>query len=89
MCATSLEKHGSKARCCHINARSTELAQDQKVHVRIATWIDPDVNHRLRLAALLRKKRLSSLLTELLDGSLPSTAELTEQLGRVNADANG
>ena len=64
------------------------MPQDQKVHVRIATWIDPDVNHRLRLAALLRKKRLSSLLSELLDGSLPSTAELTEQIRRGGADGD-
>ena len=56
------------------------MTQDQ---VRIATSIGAEVNHRLRLAALLRNRRLSSLLTELLDRSLPSTAELTEQLGKA------
>ncbi|MHB1431492.1 MAG: hypothetical protein ACYCVZ_05180 [Streptosporangiaceae bacterium] len=56
------------------------MAQDQ---VRIATSIGAEVNHRLRLAALLRNRRLSSLLTELLDGSLPSAAELTEQLSEA------
>ncbi|MGH3217899.1 MAG: hypothetical protein ACRDPY_04075 [Streptosporangiaceae bacterium] len=49
-------------------------------NTRLATWISADVDDRLRRLALLRRQRLSHLLTELLDEALPSAAELAAQL---------
>jgi hypothetical protein len=52
-------------------------------NTRLATWISPGVDERLRLLALVRRQRLSQLLTDLLDEVLPPMAELTAQLQGV------
>lgn len=49
--------------------------------VRIGTWIDEQVDARLRQLAIIRRQRLGRLLSELLDGALPSAADLSRQLG--------
>jgi hypothetical protein len=49
---------------------------------RLATYIGVGVDERLRLLALLRRQRLSRLLTDLLDTALPTAEELTGQLAR-------
>jgi len=57
-------------------------------NTRLATWISTDVDERLRLQAMVRRLRLSQLLTDLLDQALPSVAELTAQLrGGARGDA--
>jgi hypothetical protein len=48
--------------------------------VRLATRIGCDVDRRLRMLALVRRQRLSHLLTSLLDQSLPPADELAGQL---------
>lgn len=55
---------------------------------RLATRIDPKVDERLRLLAHLRRKRMGHVLTELLDGALPSADELTEQIRNGGADGD-
>ena len=49
---------------------------------RLATRITEDVDHRLRLAALLHRLPLCHVLTGLLDRSLPAADELAGQLTR-------
>lgn len=50
---------------------------------RLATWISAGVDHRLRLLALLKRQRLSQLITDLLDQALPPVDELAAQLREV------
>ena len=47
---------------------------------RLATRTTEDVSRRLRLTAVLRGKPIGELLTEVLDGALPSAAALADQL---------
>lgn len=47
---------------------------------RLGTRISGSVARRLRLLALVRRQPLNRVLTELLDQTLPSLAELAEQL---------
>jgi len=54
--------------------------------VRLGTRITGPVARRLRLLVVLRQQSLTQVLTELLDKSLPSLAELTEQLKRQGND---
>ena len=53
---------------------------------RIATWITPDADNRLRLAALALRRPLSAVLTDALDQVLPSADELAQRL-RDGAEA--
>ena len=55
--------------------------------VRLATRIASDVDRRLRMLALVRRQRLSHLLTALLDQSLPPADELAGQLGETEHQA--
>lgn len=56
---------------------------------RVTARIGRDVDERLRLLAHLRRKRMGYVLTEVLDGALPSADELTDQIRNGRADANG
>jgi len=57
-------------------------------NARLSTWISPGVDERLRLLALLRRQRLSCLLTHLLDQALPSADELAAQIREASRDGN-
>jgi hypothetical protein len=48
--------------------------------VRLATTIDPAVDRRLRMLALVRRQSLRDVLSEQLDQVLPSAGELAGQL---------
>jgi hypothetical protein len=54
--------------------------------IRLATRISEDVDRRLRLAATVRRMRLSHLLDQLLDQALPQVAELAEQMKGTTGD---
>jgi hypothetical protein len=53
---------------------------------RLGTRISGPVARRLRLLVLVRHQPLNRVLSELLDQTLPSLAELTEQLKRQGSD---
>lgn len=54
--------------------------------VKLATWLNPGVAQRLRLTAVLRRTRVSHLLTAILDEALPSDDELAGQIqGKASA----
>jgi hypothetical protein len=50
---------------------------------RLGTRITVSVDARLRQLALLRRRRLSHLLDDVLDSALPTAEELTAQLARL------
>lgn len=50
--------------------------------VRLATCITAPVDRRLRMLALVEGKRLSHVLTDLLDNVLPPAEELAGQLAQ-------
>lgn len=50
---------------------------------RLATRITSSVDARLRQLALVRRKRLSHLLNDVLDAALPTAEDLTTQLARL------
>ena len=50
---------------------------------RLATRISASVDARLRQLALVRRRRLSHLLDDVLDGALPTAEDLTTQLARL------
>jgi hypothetical protein len=47
---------------------------------RLATQTTKDVSTRLRLTAVLRGQTIGEVLTEALDGALPSAAALADQM---------
>ena len=53
---------------------------------RLGTHITTPVARRLRLLVLVRRQPLNRVLNELLDTSLPSLTELTEQLKGQGSD---
>lgn len=53
---------------------------------RLGTRITSPVARRLRLLVLVRRQPLNRVLTELLDQTLPSLTELTEQLKGQGSD---
>ena len=53
---------------------------------RIGTRISDPVARRLRLLVLVRRQPLNRVLTDLLDQTLPSLADLTEQLRSQGSD---
>jgi hypothetical protein len=55
-------------------------------NARLATRITAGVDARLRQLALLRRQRINRTLDELLDQTLPTSAELTGQLARLGDD---
>jgi hypothetical protein len=50
---------------------------------RLGTRITANVDARLRQLALIRRRRLSHVLDDVLDAALPTAADLTAQLGRL------
>ena len=50
---------------------------------RLGTRITANVDARLRQLALIRRRRLSHLLDDVLDDALPTAEDLTAQLGRL------
>jgi hypothetical protein len=50
---------------------------------RLGTRITASVDARLRQLALLRRRRLSHVLDDVLDGALPTAEDLTAQLARL------
>jgi hypothetical protein len=55
-------------------------------NARLATRITFGVDARLRQLALLRRQRINRTLDELLDQTLPTSAELTGQLAQLGDD---
>jgi hypothetical protein len=55
-------------------------------NARLATRITAGVDARLRQLALLHRQRINRTLDELLDQTLPTSAELTGQLARLGDD---
>ena len=55
---------------------------------RLGTRVTAPVARRLRLLVLVRRQPLNRVLTELLDESLPSLTELTEQLKGQGSDGS-
>jgi hypothetical protein len=53
--------------------------------VRLGNWIPDDVDHRLRLFALVKRLRLTDALALALNQALPSVAELRRQLRESEA----
>ena len=53
---------------------------------RLGTRITDPVARRLRLLVLVRRQPLNRVLTDLLDQTLPSLADLTEQLRRQGSN---
>jgi hypothetical protein len=53
--------------------------------VRLGTRITTSVDARLRQLALLRHRRLSHVLDDVLDSALPTAEDLTRQLARLAA----
>lgn len=58
-------------------------------NIRLATWVAPDASKRLRMYAAIRGLRLSEALTQVLRTSLPSDAELADQITRGSAGDDG
>jgi hypothetical protein len=50
---------------------------------RLGTRITASVDARLRQLALVRRRRLSHVLDDVLDAALPTTEDLTTQLARL------
>ena len=50
---------------------------------RLGTRITENVDARLRQLALIRRRRLSHVLDDVLGAALPTAADLTAQLGRL------
>lgn len=55
--------------------------------VRLATRVTTSVDSRLRQLALLRRRRISHVLDDVLDSALPSAQELAEQVARLASDS--
>lgn len=55
-------------------------------NARLATRITAGVDARLRQLALLRRQRINRTLDELLDRTLPTSAELIGQLAQLGDD---
>ncbi len=53
---------------------------------RLGTRISDPVARRLRLLVVVRRQPLNHVLTDLLDQSMPTLTELTEQLNRQGSD---
>ena len=57
-------------------------------NARLGTRLTENVDARLRQLALIRRRRLSHVLDDVLDAALPTAADLTAQLRRL-ANARG
>ena len=55
---------------------------DEAYEVRLATRIPRPLDQRLRLLAVLSRKPITQVLTELLARALPTAEELAEQMHR-------
>lgn len=56
---------------------------------RLATQIRPDVDERLRLLAAATGRRIGHLISDLLDGCLPTRAELADRIREGGAPGDG
>ena len=50
---------------------------------KITTRLRPDVDRRLRAAAMLQRARISRVLNDVLDAALPSLREIGAQMART------
>ena len=55
--------------------------------VRLATRVTTSVDSRLRQLALLRRRRISHVLDDVLDSALPSAQELAAQVARLASNS--
>jgi hypothetical protein len=55
--------------------------------VRLATRVTTSVDSRLRQLALLRRRRISHVLDDVLDSAPPSAQELAAQVARLASDS--
>jgi len=53
---------------------------------RLATRITPSVDARLRQLALVRRRRISHVLDEVLDAALPKAADLITEMASLGSD---
>src|SRR6266851_6400333 len=53
---------------------------------RLATRITPGVDARLRQLALVRRRRISHVLDEVLDAALPKAADLITEMASLGCD---
>jgi hypothetical protein len=60
-----------------------------ELETRLATRTTADVSRRLRLTAVLRGKQIGELVTEVLDGALPSAADLGQLLSTEQNGGQG
>jgi len=58
----------------------------QSYSTRLATRITPGVDARLRQLALVRRRRISHVLDEVLDAALPTAADLLTQMAALGRD---
>jgi type IV secretion system protein VirD4 len=58
----------------------------QSYSARLATRITPGVDARLRQLALVRRRRISHVLDEVLDAALPTAADLITQMAALGRD---
>jgi hypothetical protein len=55
---------------------------------RLVAEISEDTDRRLRLLVVLRRQPLARVLTDVLDGALPSRAELAAEVGQPGGGTN-
>jgi uncharacterized protein (DUF1778 family) len=53
---------------------------------RLATRITPSVDARLRQLALVRRRRISHILDEVLDAALPKAADLITEMASLGTE---
>ena len=59
------------------------MTETKTYNARLATRLTSSVDSRLRQFALLRRRRISHLLDEVLDQALPTTQDLAGQFARL------
>jgi hypothetical protein len=65
------------------------VTETKTYNARLATRLTSSVDTRLRQLALLRRRRISHLLDEVLDQALPTTQDLAGQFARLAATTPG
>jgi hypothetical protein len=60
---------------------------DKQYTARLATRVTTSVDARLRQLALLRRRRISHVLDDVLDSALPSAQDLAAQVARLASDS--
>lgn len=64
-------------------------AMTKTYSTRLATRITPGVDARLRQLALVRRRRISHVLDEVLDAALPTAADLITEMATLGRDEQG